>query len=192
LEVVSIHSRLNRLALLTTLCVAGSALVSYEAKAKTQVQTPKVLKVVHHWRDLTWERQRAIGNCCRPYHWQADKHTTTKAQRWKIAWKWYNYAMNVPKPTPANTSGVPSWFVSAMSCISIHEEYGMDGPNTSAGYFGFIYPPSTYQSPGPSLAATYGDSWLSVPLSGQLSMAYSLYNSYGFSPWSTAGTCGLA
>jgi hypothetical protein len=88
-------------------------------------------------------------------------------------------------------TGYPSWFKSDMVCISAHEEYGMNGPNTVAGYFGLIYPPSVYVDPGPTIASQYGDSWLDVPLSPQLALSYSLYQHYGWSPWSTAPGCNL-
>jgi hypothetical protein len=97
----------------------------------------------------------------------------------------------VEQPASAPTASTPSWFRSDMACISIHEEYGVDGPNTVAGYFGFIYSPASYISPGPELAAQYGNSWQSIPLEGQYEVAYSLWQEYGWSPWSTAGMCGL-
>ena len=87
--------------------------------------------------------------------------------------------------TPSASTG----FEAAMDCIGIHEE---GGSNSVAGYFGFVYPPSAYIEPGPSIAATYGDSWLDVPRSAQLELAAALQAAYGWSPWSTAGACGLA
>lgn len=83
---------------------------------------------------------------------------------------------------------MPSWFANDMVCIGIHEE---GGQNSVAGYFGFVFSPSTYLDPAPSIAATYGNSWLSIPRSEQLRVAYALYQSYGWSPWSTAPGCGL-
>jgi hypothetical protein len=91
------------------------------------------------------------------------------------------------EPAPST----PSWFRNAMACISTHEEYGVDGHNTVAGYFGFIYSPASYVEPGPSLAARYGNSWMDIPLEGQYEVAYALEQKYGWSPWSTAGMCGL-
>ena len=85
-------------------------------------------------------------------------------------------------PTSPSSSG------SAWACIASHEE---GGHNSVAGYFGFIYPPSTYIEPGPSIAAQYGESWLNVPYSVQLGMAEALQAHYGWSPWSTAPGCGL-
>ncbi len=162
--------------------------------AQARPETPDALisvqnavKTTHHW-------QRLGGFCCKPYYWVAHRHSTPTWKRWHIAAMWWGNAAvahaRYVRERPAYAQ--PSWFVDAMRCISIHEEYGFDGGTTIAGYFGFIYPPSSYQAPGPAIAAAYGDSWLSVPLSAQLGMAYSLYQSYGWSPWSTAGTCGLA
>jgi hypothetical protein len=150
-----------------------------------------VLRVVHHWRDVTWNVQDAACVDRTPYEWRADRHSSSLADRWRIARLWYERSQRAYSPScqPAYSSGVPAWFVSIAACLSVHEEYGLDGPNTSAGLLGFIYPPSSYQEPGPSLAAQYGDSWLNIPVGGQLAMAWSLYSSYGGSPWSTWGMC---
>lgn len=141
---------------------------------------------------MTWQNQDAACVKRTPYLWKADRRSTSLADRWRIARWWYERSLRAYSPSCQPRYSVPSWFVGAMSCISDHEEYGYSGGTTIAGYFGFVYPPSSYQSPGPAIAATYGDSWLNVPLSAQLEMAWSLYSSYGWSPWTTAGTCGLA
>lgn len=104
--------------------------------------------------------------------------------RWHARWQTHVKAERT-------ATAYPSWFAADMACISTKEEYGENGPNTSAGYFGLIYPPSGYVSPGPQIAAQYGDSWLDVPLDAQIALSYSLYQHYGFSPWSTAASCGL-
>lgn len=80
-------------------------------------------------------------------------------------------------------------FSTAMACIGLHEE---GGHNSVAGYYGFVYPPSSYIDPGPAIAAQYGDDWLAVPQSAQLQLAAALQAAYGWSPWSTAGACGLS
>lgn len=95
----------------------------------------------------------------------------------------------LPTPTPG---AVPAWFLHDISCVSDHEEYGLSGSNTSAGYFGFAAgPPSVYVEPGPTYAREYGDSWLDIPQSAQVQIAYAVYRAYGWSPWTTAGACGL-
>lgn len=78
--------------------------------------------------------------------------------------------------------GTPSWFDADMVCIGLHEE---GGHNSVAGFFGFVYPPSSYGEYG------YGDSWLNWPLTAQLRVAYHLYQRFGWSPWTTAPGCGL-
>jgi hypothetical protein len=153
---------------------------------------------VNHAVAKTWHWQRLAGERLKPYYWVAHRHSTPAWKRWHIAAIWWGnaaaaHARAMEAQQAAASSGAASpWFTSAMSCISDHEEYGLGGGTTIAGYFGFIYPPSSYQEPGPTIAATYGDSWLSVPLGAQLDMAWSLYSSYSWSPWSTAGACGLA
>jgi hypothetical protein len=165
--------------------------------AYAKVQTPPPLVSVNHAVKMTHHWQALAGEKLKPYHWVAHRHDTPTWKRWHIAATWWGNAAAAharymeQQQAPASGAG-SAWFVSAMACISIHEEYGMDGPNTVAGFFGYIYAPSQYQDPGPTIAATYGDSWLSVPLGAQLDMAWSLYSSFGWSPWSTAGVCGLA
>lgn len=145
--------------------------------------------MTHHWQSLA-------GIPLKPYYWVAHRHDTPTWKRWHIAAIWWGNAAQAhatyvqQRDQPGGS--LPSWFVGAMSCISDHEEYGYGGGTTVAGYFGYVYPPSVYIDPGPTIAATYGDSWLNVPLGAQLDMAWALYQAYGWSPWSTAGTCGLA
>ena len=175
---------------------AAVAALAVPATAEARPQTPDSLRSVNRAVAMTHHWQSLGGFCCKRYHWVAHRHSTPAWKRWHIAAIWWGNAAQAharylqERDQPGGS--LPSWFIGAMSCISDHEEYGMDGPNTSAGYFGYIYAPSQYQDPGPTIAATYGDSWLSVPLGAQLDMAWSLYRSYGWSPWSTAGTCGLA
>jgi hypothetical protein len=176
------------LAAVAALALAPDAL----AAAKTPpalVSVNRAVKMTHHWQALAGEKLK-------PYHWFAHRHDTPTWRRWHVAAIWWGNAAaahaRYMKQQAQPGGGLPSWFISAMGCISIHEEYGMDGPNTVAGFFGYIYAPASYQDPGPTIAATYGNSWLSVPLGAQLDMAWSLYSSFGWSPWSTAGTCGLA
>jgi len=87
-----------------------------------------------------------------------------------------------------------------MRCISDHEEYGYGGQNTSAGYLGMIYSPAAYADSVVTeysddvrrIVATYGNSWLAIPLDAQLVVAYGLYLvGHNYSPWSTAAGCGL-
>ena len=161
--------------------------------AQARPETPAALVSVHHAVRATHAWQAKLGERPARYYWVADRHSTPTWQRWRIAGNWWL------KAAAAHTRWVerpkhsyPSWFASSMSCISDHEEYGYSGGTTVAGYFGFVFSPSTYQSPGPSIAATYGDSWLNVPLGPQLEMAWSLYSTFGWSPWTTASGCGLA
>ena len=79
-----------------------------------------------------------------------------------------------------------AWFRSIMHCIAIRES---GNSNSWAGYFGFIYPPSSYVHPGPAVARKYGNSWLNIPYDVQLTVAWGLYTHYGFSPWTTAPAC---
>ena len=170
------------------------------------------LHMVHYWRDVTWHWQDLDPTAARtPYLWVADRHGVSSAYRWKLAWTWYYRQVAAHKhyekwrQANVSTYGVPSWFVgvqtstggTALHCISHNEEYGFPGDpkggyNTIAGYFGAPSPPSAYIEPGPSLAATYGDSWLSIPLAEQVRWAWAMYLTYGWSPWSTAPGCGLS
>lgn len=65
--------------------------------------------------------------------------------------------------------------------------------NSWAGFFGFIYPPSSYPEPGPSLARRYGSSWLAWPYSAQLQVAIAVQAAFGWSAWgpTTRARCGL-
>lgn len=143
---------------------------------------------MHAGRDATWRWQRASGRCCTPYGWWADRHSSSNALRWQIARRWWDRAyaahdMFVSVAQARAAAPYPAWFASSMVCIGIHEE---GGQNSTAGYFGFIYPPSSYGESG------YGDSWLAWPRSAQVAVAWHLYERYGWQPWSTAGVCGLA
>lgn len=71
-------------------------------------------------------------------------------------------------------------------CVAMAEE---GGHNSTAGYFGFIYSPSSY---GAS-EATYGASWLNWPYSAQLAVALDLFRRYGGSAWGplTRSKCGI-
>jgi hypothetical protein len=148
------------------------------------------LFVVHCWAGKTWNVQDAACVDRTPYEWRADRHSSSLADRWRIARLWYERSQRAYSPScqPAYSSGVPAWFTSSLVCIGQLEE---GGGNSIAGYYGYIYSPSQYQDPGPSIAATYGDSWLSVPRSAQDALAWSLYQSYSWTPWSTAASCGL-
>src|SRR4029079_4350039 len=164
--------------------VAPATATALPAGPPAVVSTHRAVAATHHW-------ERAAGQPLTQYHWGAFTARTSGAA-WQIATRWWAHARAAHTYYAEHPYSPPSWFVSALGCISAHEEYGMDGPNTSAGYFGFVFSPSTYISPGPQIAATYGNSWLAVPLSAQIGMAYGLYQAYGWSPWSTAPGCGLA
>ena len=146
----------------------------------------------HHWQALAHEQPR-------PYYWVAHRHSTPAWKRWHIAAIWWGNAAAAHARYEAYQErqaeaygGVPGWFVNAMRCIADHEEYGFEGGSTSAGYFGFIYPPGSYGPVDQALVATYGSSWVNWPLGAQLRVAWMLYGMYGWSPWSTAPGCGLA
>lgn len=152
-----------------------------------------IIRKIHRARNMTWHYQRLMGKSLTPYHHYAEHTTSLAFRRWILSeWKHHRRHAHHAYLRYQRAGSVPASFYSAMSCISLHEEYGMDGPNTVAGYFGFVYPPSGYIAPGPQMARTYGNSWLSIPLGAQLQVAYALYRHYGWSPWSTAPGCGLA
>lgn len=160
--------------------------------------TPPALVSIHNARDATWKWQDKMGVDHKRYYWVADRHNTSTAKRWYMAGVWWGYAQlsyqryqKHLQSAPSVSSGVPSWFYNAMSCIADHEEYGYDGGSTVAGYFGFIYPPGSYGPVDQALVGTYGSSWTTWPLGAQLQVAYMLYGMYGWQPWSTAPGCGL-
>jgi hypothetical protein len=153
---------------------------------------------ITHWRHLARARASQIGvslpiepldtNALPYLRWLRDAWYQ-HAQHYAAALAAYQAAPPVATAVaPVTYSGS---LIDAFNCISLHEEYGVTGTNTSAGYFGMIYPPSAYPSPGPEYAAQYGDSWLDVPLDAQYQIAIAEQAKYGWSPWSTAGACGL-
>jgi hypothetical protein len=155
-----------------------------------------VLRVVHHWRDVTWNVQDAACVTRTPYEWRADRHSSSLADRWRIARLWYERSQRAYSPScqAAYSSGVPAWFTAAMPCLATREEYGPPwegGYTTSAGYFGMISPPSAY--PGSAgIVATYGDSWMGIPWDAQIAIVYAEWQAYGSSPWpNTAPYCGM-
>ena len=83
------------------------------------------------------------------------------------------------------------------ACISHNEEYGLPGDpkggyNTSAGWFGMSAgPPGSYVSPGPEMAARYGNSWTDIPLLAQEQIVLAVYHTFGPTAWSTHGDCGI-
>jgi hypothetical protein len=150
-----------------------------------------VLCAIHQHRNAVWHYQRELGQQLSPYAWTAERAGASSAYRHWVKHLWYTRRMRWRHRWLQAQPAVPSWFVADMSCISDHEEYGMGGQNTIAGYFGLVSPPSGYIDPGPAIAARYGDSWLGVPQSAQLELSYALYEAYGWGPWSTAPACGL-
>jgi hypothetical protein len=70
-----------------------------------------VLVVVHHWRDVTWQRQDALGRRRTPYGWVADRHTSSLGYRWFIARTWYARAMAIP------VVPWPGWWYRDAMCI---------------------------------------------------------------------------
>ena len=81
-----------------------------------------------------------------------------------------------PAPT-STTGGFPA------TCVANAEE---SGHNSVAGYFGFIYPPSSYGYGG-------DQNWLDWSWGAQLRVALSLYARYGGSAWGprTRELCGI-
>lgn len=178
-------------ALLACTAAAGAAVegVKKAGHHRHRIAAP-ILSKIHRARDMTWHWQALMGRALTPYRHSAERHTDPAFRRWVLhEWK---HRRRAAHRAYQRYGLVPAAFRSDMACISEHEEYGMDGPNTVAGYFGLVYPPSGYIDPGPSIAAAYGDSWLQVPLEQQLRLAYSLYRAYGWDPWTTAPGCGLA
>jgi hypothetical protein len=159
------------------------------ARACNDRPTP-VLCAIHQHRNAVWHYESELGQAHTRYAWTAERAGASPAYRLWVRHLWYTRRMEWRHRWMV-APHVPSWFVSDMACISTHEEYGMDGQNTIAGYFGLITPPSGYIDPGPSIAAQYGDSWLSVPQSAQLELSYALYLAYRWQPWSTAPAGGL-
>ena len=160
------------------------------AQAKQADPHPLLTKIHHHVR-VTHHYQKLAHIPITPYLWVADHTRATNAQRTTILHQWHKRAVKAVRYFRRHRTslGVPSWFAGDMVCIGIREE---GGSNSSAGRYGFVFPPSSYGGVATTLGITYGESWLNWPQSAQLQVAYMLYNSYGWSPWSTAGVCGLA
>lgn len=128
------------------------------------------LKAVHRWALATPELRAS-------YHWWPDRRSSSTAYRWHMAILWHQRWIATHR-----TAAVPAWFAGDLACIGLREE---GGRNTSTGMYGFIYPPGDYTG-----GAGYS-SWLAVPAATQQLVAYLLWQRYGWSPWSTAGACGL-
>ena len=142
------------------------------------------LRSVHAGRDRVWQLERARGDALTRYLWFADRHSETRSARWLIAAVWWHRAtLEAAKPLRTAPTGLPGWFYGWAACISQHEEYGETGPNTVAGYFGMVYPPSSY--PG-----GYGSSWLDLNLAEQLPIVYRTLLQDGAGAWSTSVYCG--
>jgi hypothetical protein len=92
--------------------------------------------------------------------------------------------INAAQTAISNSGGFPA------TCVANAEE---SGHNSTAGYFGFIYSPSSYGPVASRLAGTYGSSWLNWPWSAQLQVALDLYSRYGGSAWGplTRSKCGI-
>jgi hypothetical protein len=188
-----------RLATVLVAIMSVAGLAAYPGAASAQLRSvaracndrpAPVLCAIHQHRNAVWKYQTEFGQPHTRYAWTAERAGASPAYRHWVKHLWYTRRMHW-RHRWLTAPHVPAWFVSDMACISTHEEYGMDGQNTIAGYFGLIYPPSGYIDPGPTIASQYGDSWLGVPQSAQLELSYALYQAYGFGPWSTAPACGL-
>lgn len=135
------------------------------------------LQAVHRWAfptvALTGER----------YHYGPDHHGVSAGVRWHMAVLWHRRYLAAQR-LRNSAATVPAWFAGDLTCIGIHEE---GGQNSVAGMYGFVYPPSAYVA----WWQRYGDSWLGWPRPAQQLVAWTLYQRYGWSPWSTAVGCGL-
>ena len=137
-----------------------------------------MLRVVHHWRDVTWANQDAACVKRTAYEWRADRHSSSLADRWRYARLWYERSQRAYPPCqPAYSSGVPrgsrpTWSAS----VSWRKAARLDRRLLRLHLTREPVPGS-----GPSIAATYGESWL-TSRSAQDALAWSLYQSYGWSP----------
>ena len=145
---------------------------------------------VHHWVDATHRENRADARPLVHYYGWPDRYTRPAAV-WRAAINWHQIYLHALKQPSLNPwAPVPRWFIGPAQCISAHEEYGFYGQNTSAGKFGMVMSPSSYPGSA-SVVARYGNSWLGIPLKAQLVIVYRLWQTYGWSPWTTAPGCGL-
>lgn len=133
----------------------------------------------HHWQALNYERPAR-------YYYGPDHASWTLSDRWRAATAWWARAQAAHDRYAARAG-----FLANMRCISLHEEYGLDGPNTRAGKLGFVSSVGSYLWPAPAIAARYGNSWLGIHVHEQLAVAEALVARFGYSPWSTRGLCGL-
>lgn len=143
-----------------------------------------MLDKIHKMRNRTWHYQDLMGKRHTPYHHWAENRCGNRNCRFQVLQIWRHRARLAHRRYEKfqRAGGVPAWFTADLVCIGNAEE---SGHNSVAGYFGFIYPPSSYHEYG------YGDSWLNWPRSAQERVAWHLYGKYGWSPWSTAPGCGL-
>lgn len=159
------------------------------------------LCTIHNSLNNVNDSRSKMGKSALPYKWVAEGDATKRSrivnywnrvervarQRALDYMKAARAAAVAPVVTPTVSAPAPS-SSDAWACIALHEE---GGHNSVAGYFGFIYAPSSYIDPAPAIAAQYGNSWLSIPYAAQLQIAEALQAKYGWSPWSTAPGCGL-
>jgi hypothetical protein len=138
--------------------------IEYHYSTKTTFENPRVVQLV-----LDNRRARAIKRA-----------RSTRTERLRKLLRTSQAILDRARATiyGGNTSGFPA------SCVAMAEE---GGHNSVAGYFGFIYPPSSYGASG------YGESWLNWPWSAQVQVALGLYHRYGGSAWGslTRQKCGI-
>lgn len=181
-------------ALLLFLLVSATAASAHVTRipGRCKDATAPRLCAIHFHHDRASRLHVRMGMSRIPYRWVAEGHP---GRRDRILSYWvrvHNHSIHQYKKwRESPVSGVPASIISALNCISTKEEYGVTGQNTVAGYFGMVSSPSSYPEPGGHYASVYGNSWLSIPLSAQYEIAYAEYQTYGWSPWTTAGACGL-
>lgn len=168
--------------LLTTLIVTTIVLAPPVA-SQASVAAP-ILHKIHRARNLTWHYQRALGNCCRPYHRSADRSRSLAYRAWVLGFWQGRLAI-------AGSNWRRSGIRTALLCIH-GGEGAWNAIDPSGTYFGGLqmnlsfmetYAPYTYAAKGTA------DHW--TPLE-QLTAGARAVRVRGYTPWpQTRIPCGV-
>lgn len=142
----------------------------------------EILQKIHQSRNQTWRYQRALGNCCRPYHHRADESPSRAYRRWILS-TWQR------RERFAGDRWHSSTIRRNLMCIH-HGEGSWTDPN--APYWGGLQMDQSFmQTYGPHTYAVKGtaDHW--TPFE-QLTAGARAVRVRGYSPWpQTRIPCGV-
>lgn len=156
----------------------------------TAGQTPPVLCAIHHHHKAANRYRERMGLRPIPYHWIADRRTTSPVRRERILTYWYHVHQKAAARYKRWVASPMAWYYSSgAQCV-----HGREGSWTDAGapyWGGFQMNMAFQQAHGARYLAEYGtaDHW---PIIDQIRVTENVVKASGWGQWpNTARACGL-